>query len=171
MNRSNPLQRQLELERFLRAAEYAKNSCHGLKKLGSTELAYLNQLCLASTEGTWRMEPAKVEIPGHGPVNFSVISNPIARARDILGEADRIASEDSGWEGALFAYSNLVIEHLFVEGNRRTAALACYWILSNFGILVNPEDLIQSPVGNLRDPKTLIQFGVQLKSLQKGTLP
>ena len=61
MTRTNPLQKQLELERFLRAAEYAKNSSQGLKKLGTTEVAYLNQLCLAKDDSTWRMEPAKIE--------------------------------------------------------------------------------------------------------------
>jgi len=170
MSPANPLQKQLENERFLRAAEYAKNSSQGLKKLSSTELSYINQLCLALEASTWRLQPAKVEVPGHGAISFSVLSNPIARAREILGEVERIAAEDSAWEGALQVYSQLVIEHLFQEANRRTAALACYWILSREGIKVDPQDLLAVPVGNLRELKSLEIFKSNLKSLEKGDL-
>ena len=161
------LQTQLETERFLHAAEYVKNTCQGLKKLTSTELAYLNQVCLAKSEGTWRLGPMQVEIPGRGSVNMSLHSNPLARAREILAEAQKLATEDGPWIGCIFAYTHLVKEHLFEEANRRTAALAAYWILTEDGIQVSPEELVNLKVGDLRQNSDLAQFERDILSLKR----
>jgi hypothetical protein len=166
MTAKNPLQKQLELEKFLHTAEYVKNTSQGLKKLTSTELAYINQHCSSATEANWRLSPVKVEIPGHVTVDFSVLTNPLARARDILGQAQQLAAEEGPWIGAQFAYVQLVLEHLFNEGNRRTAALAAFWILCADHVSVNPLHLVTFTVGNLREPKALKDFEENLSRLK-----
>ena len=166
MTAKNPLQKQLEHEKFLHTAEYVKNNSQGLKKLTSTELAYINQHCCSATEANWRLSPTQVQIPGQVTVNFSVLTNPLARARDILGQAQQLAAEEGSWTGAQFAYVQLVLEHLFNEANRRTAALAAYWILCAEGLALDPLSLITFPVGNLREEQALKDFYEYLNKLR-----
>src|SRR5690348_15837226 len=120
--------KQHEEQRLRHAIDYVEQATEGAKHLTTSELARLTRIILAKDDTAWRYEPAEVTIPTGKSQKFSVITNPMEIARRILGDAFDIVNNEDPKKGAIFAYLELVQEHLFKEGNRRTAALAAQWI-------------------------------------------
>ncbi|HVK61392.1 MAG TPA: hypothetical protein VM432_07570 [Bdellovibrionales bacterium] len=156
--RKNPLQRQLEDQRFLSAVHDVHQAAGGIKKINSMELAHLNQVLTDSKEEPWRFSEMEVRLPSGNLHHFNVVSNPINRARDILGAANQMAGNGEVKEAALFTYSELVLAHLFKDANRRTAVLATIWILENAGHRVEAQKLLEIPLGDLRNIKDRTTF-------------
>ena len=148
--KNNPMYEQLENERFATAVSYVRSEAHGIKKFGSNELAHLNQMLTNESE-PWRIEPVEIQIPSGEVQKISLISNPQSKAREIVGNAHEIAVNEDKVEAIHYVYSRLILEHLFRDANRRTAALAAYWVAETNGVSIDPEDLVQIPVANLRD--------------------
>lgn len=146
----NPLQMQLEEARFQHGIDYVRFESKGKKRLGTSELARLNEH-LSGNENPWRVTAMKIQIPGGHQVDFNVIANPVVIARKILGDAFEKAGNDKLAEAASEMYMNLMLEHLFIDANRRTAVLATIWLLESHGTVIDPKDLYQIPVGNLRE--------------------
>ena len=48
-------------------------------------------------------------------------------------------------------HSRLILAHLFNDANRRTAALACLWLLRANGKDIDAVALAKEPVGDLRE--------------------
>lgn len=160
----NPLQKQLEEQKFLHGVAYVEQASGTIKKLSSSELMHLNQLLtskqpdnLVAQPELWRLDAVKIEIPG-GEVVLNMLSNPLNRAREITGDALEMAGNQKILEAACYLYSQLVLEHLFQDANRRTAVLATIWLLGNFGVQVDAHQLLAVPIGNLRDPQELKDF-------------
>lgn len=145
------MQRQREDLRFRRAVDYVHQAAHSIKKINSNELLHLNQILVDSQDDTWRFEAAEVELPSGRKHQFNLMSNPIDRARDILGNALQMAGNQEPTKAALYAYYELVLAHLFQDANRRTAVLATIWILETAGIRIEPGKLLMIPLGDLRD--------------------
>jgi hypothetical protein len=168
MGVSNPLQKQLEEQRFLNGLSYVRQAAGGLKKLNSSELAHLNKLLTEQKQDPskepWRFQATTVQIPG-GAIEMQVHSNPINQAREITGNALLMAGNLKLKEAACYLYSELVLEHLFEDGNRRTAVLATVWLLGNSGVEVDGQKLLKIPIGNLRDPLQLEQFHLKISQL------
>jgi hypothetical protein len=143
----NPLQQQLEDQRFLSAVQHVLLAARGIKKINSMELAHLNQILRDSKDEPWRFEETEVNLPG-GSLQ---LSNPINKARDILGEAVQMAGNGDTKEAALYVYSELVLAHLFNDANRRTAVLATIYILETGGIKVDAQKLLDIKLGDLRN--------------------
>jgi hypothetical protein len=93
------------------------------------------------------------------------VSNPIPVARDILGEALSMAGNGDLLKAASALYSNLVLAHLFIDANRRTAALAVLWMLRAHRASIDPVLLEKYPVGDLRDPQDLEKLNQKLSML------
>ncbi len=161
----NPLQKQLEDKRFRHGISYVQQAAGGLKKLTSSELAHLNQIIMdREEEDPWRFQTTTLKVPG-GEVEIKVHSNPINRARDIAGNALQSAGNGKVVEAACYLYSELVLEHLFQDGNRRTAVLATVWLFGNHGIEIDAQKLLDIPLGNLRNPPDMAKFRQQIESL------
>ena len=104
-----------------------------------------------------------MQFPG-GEAEIHVHSNPLNRAREISGNALQMAGNGQVIEAACYLYSQLVLEHLFQDGNRRTAVLATIWLLGNSGLLVDPQKLLDLPLGNLRNQ---VEFNIFKSRLEK----
>ena len=167
----SPLQKQLEEQKFLHGVAYVEQASGTIKKLSSSELMHLNEILTNKLpdnqvipQELWRLEAVKIEIPG-GEVTLNMLSNPLSRAREITGDALEMAGNQKVLEAACYLYSQLVLEHLFKDANRRTAVLATIWLLGNFGIEVNAHQLLAVPIGNLRVPQEMAEFQAQVAKL------
>jgi Fic family protein len=164
----NPLQKQLEEKRFRQGLSYVQQAAGGLKRITSSELAHLNQILMdREEEDPWRFQSTTLKFPG-GEVAVQVHSNPLNRARDIAGNALQTAGNGQVVEAACYLYSQLVLEHLFQDGNRRTAVLATVWLLGNAGLQVDAQKLLTIPLGNLRNSIEFSIFKSRLEQLIYG---
>lgn len=156
----NPLQKQLEEEKFKHGIAYVQHAANSIKKLNSAELAHLNKILTGSDEDPWRFSPMKVQLPSGQVHEMNIISNPLNRAREIVGDAVQLAGNSNPLEAASYIYAQLVLEHLFKDANRRTAVLATLWLLHSQEISVDPYKLLLVAIGDLRnqqDRQTLTQ--------------
>lgn len=147
----NPLQKQLEQQKFLHALDYIRRESNGIKKLTTSELSRINQFITGNDEEPWRFNSVHIELPNGQIQEMNVITNPINRARDLISSSFDLAHNGNILLAASELYIHLVLEHLFLAGNRRTAVLAVSWLLSSHGILIEAEELLGIPVGNLRN--------------------
>jgi hypothetical protein len=145
------LQKQREEQRLRHAIEYVREATNGIKKITSSELARLNQIITARTDSTWRNEPVLVKVPSGKSHNLSIVSDPLDSARKIIGQAIELANNESAGEAATYLYIQLVKNHLFQDANRRTAALAVQWLLGSNDIDFDPNELLNSPLGDVRE--------------------
>jgi hypothetical protein len=158
----NPLQKQLEERRFLNAVDYVHAAARSIKKINSSELLHLNQVLTNSAAdaplSSWRTDAVEIQLPDGAINHFNLVSNPLNRAREILGHAlDMTASVDPKNAG-LYVYTELVLAHLFRDANRRTAVLATIWILELAGRTVDAHQLLEIPLGNLRSTGDKAKF-------------
>lgn len=162
----NPLQKQLEDQRFLHGLAYVEQSARGLKILSTSELAHLNRLLTGESAGEpWRFEQASVQIPSGRTHHFNIVSNPIVSAREIVGNAWQTAGNQELLKAALALYSQLVLHHLFNDANRRTAVLATLWLALSHGGRFDGIALADFPIGDLRDPADLGKLAEKLKHI------
>jgi len=168
VNPKNPLQKQLEQERFARAISHVEQTAQTIKRLNASELARLNQMLNGQSEEPWRSEDASIKIPSGKVHQMSVMNNPLHVARDVLELANQLADQDL-IEGAFQLYSRLVLAHLFNDANRRTAALATLWYLRAHGGDVDVVALSQTPVGDLREELDVKKLKKQMMALTKKT--
>jgi len=161
---SNPLHRQREEQRFAHGLDYVSQAAPGPKRLSVSELAHLNQM-LTAAEDPWRFEPAMVKIPSGRALNFNVVNNPLAVARDVIGEAQLRAGNGDVADGALYLYSQLVLNHLFTDANRRTAMLATVWLVQAAGREIDGQRLATAAIGDLRDQADLEKLRAFLAGL------
>lgn len=164
MNGPNALTRQLEEQRFLHGVAYVEQEAGGLKKLSTSELLRINQFVTGETEDTWRFEKATVRIPSGRTHHFNVLNNPIIHARDVIGDAQRMAGNGDFIEAALFLYSQFVLSHLFRDGNRRTAVLATLWLLRSFDRQIDAQKLADYAIGDLRETADMAKLREFLKA-------
>lgn len=168
-SQKSELQKQLDQQKFLHGISYVQQISSGIKKLTSNELAYLNHLITNhKTEDTWRFDPVEVQIPSGAKVHFNIISNPLARARDIIGDAFQKAGNDEIIEAAAMLYSQLVMEHLFKDANRRTAVLATIWLLNSNGVDADPLKLHDIPIGDLRAPGSMQELVKKIRNISEN---
>lgn len=159
------LKKQLEDQRFRHAVAYISEAARSAKRLTTSELSRLNQIVTATTDENWRTEPVEIKIPGGRIQNFNLINNPVESARTILGDAFELGRSGEILKSAVYIYTQLVQEHLFVDANRRTAALAMQWLLNSHEFDIDPDLLLKVPVGNVRDPIEMQHLTEQIKKL------
>lgn len=163
----NQLQRQLDEKRFAHGLDYVVASAGGPKKLSTSELGHLNVLLTGADDGgdPWRFEAASVRIPSGRTHHFNVLSNPIVLARDVIGEAQLRAGNGEIEDAALYLYSQLVLQHLFKDANRRTAMLAVVWLVYASGRTIDGRKLALSRIGDLRDKADLMKLQTLLGAM------
>lgn len=158
-----PLQRQLEKQKFLNTIDHIRQAAKGPKALTTSELARINRLIagLSDEADPWRVDPVKVQFGGR-EAHFNLMSNPVSRAREIFSDASQIAGNNDPLEAAFHVYSQLVLSHVFKQANRRTAVAAALWILSHADLECDAEELLNLPLGDLRQEaaKTALRNGL-----------
>jgi prophage maintenance system killer protein len=162
---SDIIRKQHEEQRLRHAIDYVHSSTNSAKKITTSELARLNRIITAGEDTAWRSEPIVIKIPTGKVQNFSLISNPMDDARRILGQAYDQASNGNVKEAAVYAYLQLVEEHLFREANRRTAALAAQWLLNEYDLDIDAHKLLEIPVGDVRDASEKKQLMTKISQL------
>ncbi len=165
-DKNNPLFRHLEEQRFAHALSYADESSHNLKKLSSQELVHINQI-LTKQESVLRQTSAEIQLKNGKIQSFSMISNPLIRARDVIADAHDIVFAGNLVEAVYHLYSQLILDHLFNDANRRTAAVAAYWLMGEKHLKLDVVKLLEIPVGDLRDLKTLKELRKKIEELLK----
>jgi hypothetical protein len=161
----NPLQKQLDDQKFLHAVDYVRKESQGLKKLSTTELSRTNSFLSGNSDEPWRFDPVQVQIPGGTLHSMNMISNPISRARDLISHALQMSGNGQGLEAASYLYSQLVLGHLFKEANRRTAVAAALWILLISGYDCDAEKFLRIPIGDLRKQADLDSLRSKIESI------
>lgn len=146
----NPLHKQLDHQKFLHAVDYVRKESKGLKKLSTTELSRINSFLAGTSDEPWRFEPVQVQIPGGALYKMNIITNPVNRARELLANALQLSGNGQGLEAASNLYSQLVLNHVFKQANRRTAVAAALWILLISGYDCDAEQFLNIPIGDLR---------------------
>ncbi len=173
-NPQNPLQKQLEQQKFLHAISYVRQESQGLKRLTTTELSRINLFLTGQGHSAeadpWRREAVEISLPSGQTHLMNILSNPTMKARDLLGAALQTSGNGQGLEAASFLYSQLVLEHLFVEANRRTAVAAALWILLISGYDCDAEELLAIPIGDLRKILDLTALQQKIESIVQ-TIP
>ena len=161
------LRQQHEAQRLRHAIEYVSNATRTLKKLTSSELSRINQIIVAGTDTGWRFQQATIQIPSGKVHKFNLISNPIENARRILGDAYDMSNNNDVKDAAIFLYFQLVEEHLFENANRRTAALAAQWLLNEKDIELDTLELLEIPLGDVREPTERNELSKRILELMK----
>jgi hypothetical protein len=165
---SNVLKKQLELVRFEKTIDYVQASAGSQKHLNSSELAHLNNMLCNSSEDPWRVGPVTLTLPSGRQGHFSVISNSQKEASELINECRDMANNGELVEAATRLYSELVMKHLFKEGNRRTAVAATTWILFEHGIQIPAMGLLEMGLGDVREKdqmsslRGVIEYGIRV---------
>lgn len=159
----NPIQKQLEAQRFMRAIHYVEQAARGPKILSTSELAHLNHLVTGDDESIWRTHPTSVLIPSGKTHHWNVLSNPILAAREVIGEAQRLAGNGELFNGVFHLYSELVLQHVFNDANRRTAVLATLWLTCAYGGSLEAQKLADYLMGDIREKSDREELKANLK--------
>ncbi|MDR3608236.1 MAG: Fic family protein [Oligoflexia bacterium] len=148
------LRRQLEIARFDRAMEVAESlaACRAL--LTTTELARINTILTGKDDQStdpWRQDPVTITLPSGRVETLKVIADSKITAREKLHRATELAESGAPIEAAVDIYAGLVLSHVFVDANRRTAALAAHYFLNRYGVPVSGLALHEIGLGDLRE--------------------
>lgn len=166
---TNDLLKHRAQQKFSHALNYVQQAAGGPKILNTSELAHLNQMLTGGQDDPWRLSPVSVTIPSGKTHHFNLLNNPIVCARDVIGEAQKLAGNGDLPEAAFYLYSQIVLNHLFLDANRRTAALATLWMVQAAGGSIDAALLDKQPIGDLRDAKDLANLKTKIKSLVAHT--
>lgn len=145
------LKRQLEMTRFERALEVSESLAVRRALLTITELARLNQIVTGETETPWRQGSVSVELPSGKIESFTLIADPMQIARERLHRATARAESGSPVDAAVELYVDLVLAHVFKDGNRRTAVLSGHYFLTRYGVPLSGLAILELGLGNLRE--------------------
>ena len=146
------LKRQLEISRFDRGLEVAESLAERRALLTTAELARLNNIVTGQTTEPWRRESTSVTLPSGTIETFGLIVDPVLLAREKLHRATEIAEGGSAIDAGVAIYIDLVLAHVFTQGNRRTAVLASHYFFKRYNAQISGIVLYELGVGNLRQP-------------------
>jgi hypothetical protein len=169
----NELKRQLEISRFERAIEVAQSMADHRALLTTVELARLNNILTgkAAEEDPWRQGAVTLTLPSGRTETLNLIANPVQTAREKLHRATEIAESGDVVEAAVGIYAGLVLSHVFVDANRRSAVTAAHYFLMRYGAPISGLALHEIGLGDLREEgemealrqtvKQMIQFAAR----------
>ncbi len=149
------LKKQLQRVRFEKAIYYIESTANGKKHLNTQELASLNIMIRGNDDDPWRNEAAVVSFPGGKRASFALLSNPMIQLRNIISDASQKSMNGEVEEAAVDLYSQLVLNHFFKDGNRRTAVAATHWLLLERGIHISALGLLEVGIGDIRSQEQL----------------
>jgi len=144
------LHRRLELARFDRAIEVSESLADHRALLTTAELERLNRIVTGEKNDPWRQEATTVQLPSGKTENFSLILDAKMTARDKLHRATELAEGGNIIDAAVNVYVDLILAHVFKDGNRRTAALASHYLLRRYGAVLSGIAIHELGLGDLR---------------------
>ncbi len=156
MSDSNPqgptsLKRQLEMARFDRAMEVSESLADHRALLTTAELGRINMILTGKSEEPWREKPVTITLPSGRTETLALIADPKVTAREKLHRATELAEAGAVIDAAVDIYAALVLSHVFLDANRRTAALAAHYFLRRYGAPISGLALHELGLGDLRE--------------------
>ncbi len=152
------LKRQLELARFDRALEVAESLAQHRALLTTVELARMNHIITGKTIEPWRQESVTLTLPSGRKETLALIVEPTLIAREKLHRATELAAQGAPVDAAVDIYVDLVLAHVFIDANRRTAALASHYFLKRYDVSISGVALHEIGLGDLREEGLIEQF-------------
>lgn len=153
------LLKQLEITRFDRALAAIETLAQNRSLLTTMELERVNGILNGKkveqseqSTGIWRENPVTLSLPSGKTETLSILRNPKFTARDHLHEATELAENGHVIDAAVTIYVKLVLSHVFVDANRRTAVLAAHYFLTRYGAPISGLALHEIGLGDLREP-------------------
>jgi prophage maintenance system killer protein len=144
------LHRRLELARFDRAIEVSESLADHRALLTTAELERLNKIVTGEKNDPWRQEATVVQLPSGKTENFSLILDAKMTAREKLHQATELAESGNTIDAAVNLYVDLVLAHVFKDGNRRTGVLASHYLLKRYGSALSGIAIHELGLGDLR---------------------
>ncbi len=144
------LKKQLEQARFERALQTAYSMVESGAFLNSAELARINTILTGTHDDPWREGATDCTLASGREVRFHVLADPVTKGREILGNAKEKAAAGDVIGAAVDVYVELVMSHVFKDGNRRTAVVACAYLLRLYGKQISAFALHELGLGDLR---------------------
>lgn len=152
------LHRQLERARFERAMEIVESMADRRVLLTTAELARINNVITGKKEaaddkdGPWRREPVEITLPSGRVRQIALITDPVKTTREKLHRATEMAESGALIDAVVNIYTQLVLSHVFQDGNRRTAVIAAHYFLKRYRSALSGLALYEIGLGDLRDP-------------------
>lgn len=146
----NFLKKQLERARFERALEIAQSMVESGAFLNSAELGRINNVIRGEKGEPWRDGATICALPSGRKQTFQILADPVTKAREILRIAKDRAAAGEIIGAAADLYADLVLTHVFKDGNRRTAVVASAYLLKLYGYEVSASGLHDLGLGDLR---------------------
>jgi hypothetical protein len=169
--RRDPLRRQLEQSRFERALEIVEGMADRRVQLTTTELARLNSILRGreqwENDDPWRREPVSRVLPSGREVSFSLHADPVLNTREKLHYATEISENGHALQGGCAVYVGLIQSHMFVDANRRTAALAAHYFFTRYQVPMSGRALHEIGVGDLGDPEQVKLFNETVEQIAR----
>jgi hypothetical protein len=157
------LKHQLDMARFERARAVSESLAEHRALLTTAELARLNGIITGkapkssespeateAADGPWRRETTTITLPTGRTETMALIVDPVLTAREKLHRATEIAESGAAVDAAVEVYVGLILAHIFVDANRRTAALAAHYFFRRYGVPVSGLAIHNLALGDLR---------------------
>jgi hypothetical protein len=146
----NFLKKQLEFARFNRAIETAYSMVDSGAFLNIAELTRINGILTGSKEDPWREDAAVCKLGSGREVRFQILADPLKKTKEILTNAKEKAASGDVIGASVDLYVELVMTHVFKDANRRTAVVACAYLLKLHGKDISAFALHELGLGDLR---------------------
>lgn len=155
MTEAIPLKRQLEMARFERAMEVSESLANHRALLTTAELERMNKILTGKNPSengdAWRQDQVTITLPTGRTETMTILANPVVTAREKLHRATELAEGGAVIDAAVDIYAGLVLSHVFLDANRRTAALAAHYFLKRYGAPISGLALHEIGLGDLRE--------------------
>ena len=138
------------MARFERAVQVSESLADHRALLTTVELARLNHIITGKTDDPWRRETVTIRLPSGREETLALIVDPILTAREKLHRATEVAEAGAFVDAAVDVYVGLILAHVFIDANRRTAALASHYFFRRYGIPVSGLAIHDLALGDLR---------------------
>lgn len=139
------------MARFERGLQISESLADHRALLTTAELARIN-LVLTGKGGAdpWRREAVTLTLPSGRQETLALIVDPVLTAREKLHRATEMAESGAPIDAAIEVYTGFILAHIFLDANRRTAALASHYFFRRYGIPLSGLALHELGLGDLR---------------------
>ena len=153
------------MTRFERALEASESLAVHRALLTTAELARFNGITTGTSDDPWRRESVTLTLPSGKTETLALLADPIVTARTKLHRATATAESGAVIDAAVDIYAGLVLDHVFKDGNRRTAVLAAHYFLKRYGAPISGIALLDLGLGNLRQEGQIESLRESIKQM------
>ena len=155
--------------RFERAMEVAESVAAHRALLTTAELARMNNVLTGkeTTEDPWRQGPVTITLPSGRSETLEILADAKITARDKLHHATALAEGGAVIDAVIDVYVGLVLAHVFLDANRRTAVLAAHFFLKRYDVPLSGLAIHEIGLGDLREAGQLDHFRETVHQMAK----